>query len=77
MVCEPIQRQSHVDVLGALADACHAFPAMRAGQIIDNAITWHNGMYSEDGIPDIFYIEDEHLVRVLRGYIEHFSNDES
>jgi hypothetical protein len=75
-MCKPIS-DSQVDVLGALADACYAFPHLRVGQLIDNAIETYRGPDGPGIIAQtLFYAEDEFFVKALNWYRETFATKE-
>ncbi len=59
-----------------------AFPYLRIGQIIDNALVWcdtnrRDGVwYVKDGVPDLFYTPDETLAKALKLYREAYEKGE-
>ena len=69
-MCDPMKNLDHVEVIGALSFACCAFPTMRIGQIIDNALTHYN---VQNGTKiELFYLTDVELAAVLNTYREKF-----
>jgi len=72
-MCKPIENDSHVDVLGALSYACQAFPTMRVGQIIDNALVSYYGSDGPGlGSADVFNVDNATLVKALVWYRQKF-----
>jgi len=54
-------------VLGLLREAAYTFPELRIGQIIENACGDTGGPFRG---PDVFMVEDDRLVEILRSYID-------
>ena len=80
-MCKPIPNEEHVNVLGTLASACLAFPKLRAGQLMINAIEW--SFQSENvaelgliGSRDLYYVTDQQLVKALDAYTREFGYGE-
>ena len=54
------------NVINALKTCARAYPELRTGQLIDNAL--HYWSLKIDRKIDLFYVEDESLVRLLLHY---------
>lgn len=54
----------------SIAAATAAFPCLRFGQLIDNALITHSKL----GVKKLFYMEDDELADVLDKYVKEFSN---
>lgn len=61
----------------ALDHALKAFPALRAGQLIENALSGYEGKgpKGERFAWDLFYLPDEELAKALYEYVERHGKD--
>lgn len=55
--------------LRALADAVKAFPELRVGQIIVNAMTTASSYGAGQTHPDVFYTTDEYLAGRINDFV--------
>lgn len=65
------------EAAAALDRALTAFPALRAGQVIENALSGYEGKgpKGERFAWDLFYLPDEELAKALNQYIAKHGKD--
>ena len=69
-----VKNLSHFNVMNTLGYATEAFPGLRVGQIIDNALLAYQDNHPEADQGELFYTSDDMLIAALKEYIERFGD---